>query len=345
MKLNIETEKAIEKLCMSKIELVEFKSWLKKFLIYKISDPLPDYSIREFPCDYLRRLYVGTKNTHFQEVLKSSTKELFLEWNALASRTETLDYYSSLIRLIAELPVYGLYSDIVEIAISGSYCGVPSPSEKKDIQTLLLRVLVSLTIPGDNKTKDRALVLAKKYVDDFLYTPLCFRLAWQLDIRNAINFISPLIKCAQERKFDLESTLFRFLNGCRATLFKEIVLSILKNLSNNELLRDFFIALFQLGIQFHIPNFSRFPVSKSKRAKTYLQIYWQLDKEKPLKKYSVPIKKNYNKNIIEQINLFENSVPNDERKNDKHFLSNIKDFFSPLGPIGVFKPKLGISIP
>jgi hypothetical protein len=325
MKHNSETENAIKELSQYIDRPDKFKAWLKGFLVTKISDPLQDYSLKEFPHEYLRRMYLSTQNTDFQELLRQSVKELFIDWNIYAEHTETVDYYASLLRLIAELPVSEVYSDLIEAANPGNYRDIPAASEKKDVQTLLFRVIVGLPLPTDREVRHRAMFLAKKYVYDFRYTPLCFRLLWQLDIRNAIEFITPLMECAQYRKFDLSGTLTRFLEGCGALGFIKLVIPMLHSLQTNQLRWDFLKGLLSLGVELHIPR-SSFPGFMS-----YLRMKnWPFEPQYlgPLK---VTIKKK-DQNVIDQIDKVNGEKYVDEGESDGLFKKFIDNIFPPVSP-------------
>ncbi len=268
MKLEKKLEEAIDKLSRLGTEPDEFKIWLKSFLITHISHPLPGFSLNEYPYEYLYRINELTSNIRFQERLRHAVKELFIDWNINARNTETIEYYSSLLNLIAELPVTKAYPDLIEIALSGDYCGVILENEDIDVHTLILQVIVGMQVPGDEKIKGRLMDLVRKFIDDFRYTPLCFRIAWQVRYENAIQYIKPLLDCYFKRKFDIYGTIERFLSGCGISNFKNFLVPMLEQLQTNDIRKFFLEILFELGVEIHVPNFPPSP--------QYLLLTWDI---------------------------------------------------------------------
>ncbi len=345
MKPSREMKSAIEELSQYPGKPDEFKIWLKNFLTTKISDPLPDYSLEEFPHEYLQRLYLNTKNTRFQERLRHAVKELFIDWNIYAEYTETVDYFANLLHLIAELPVSEVYSDLIEAAISGFYCDIPASSEKKDVQTLLLKVLIGLPVPGDGKAKRRALKLAEKYkyAYDFRYTPLCFRLAWQLEIENAIQFISPLMKCARYRKFDLPRTLTRFLRGCGAEHFKELIIPMLHTLQPHRLWMDLLETLSTAGVELYLPYHPNLHPFDFQGPMAYLRMGWSFDPQYhgPL---NIPFEEEKDQMIVDQIDSHRLERFVDEGKRDSRFMAIIHSNLLDALPTGASAQEAAMSI-
>ncbi|MCX6580114.1 MAG: hypothetical protein NT166_08010 [Candidatus Aminicenantes bacterium] len=261
-------EDAIDKVSRLGTNPDEFKIWLKSFLITKIGDPLPGYSLTEYPHEYLYRIYESTKNVIFQERLRCAVKELFKDWNINARKTDSIEYYSSLLNLIAELPVSEMYPDLIEIALTGFYCGTESENEKLDVQTLILQVIAGFPPPGMKKLKDRLMDLAEKYILDMRYTPLCFRIAWQIRYENAIQYIRPLLECSQIRQFDIYGTIERFILGCRVGKFKNLLMPMLLELQSDDMRKYFLEILFKLGVEIHVPNFPPDP--------KYLLLEWDI---------------------------------------------------------------------
>jgi hypothetical protein len=255
MKLKKKLEDTIDKLSNVRTDPDEFKIWLKSFLITNISHPLTDYYINEYPYEYLYRINELTGNIRFQERLRHAVKELFKDWNINARNTETIEYYSSLLNLIAELPVSEMYPELIEIALSGDYCEVISENENIDVQTLILQVIAGMQVSGEEKIKDRFMDLVRKYIDDFRYTPLCFRIAWQIRYENVIQYIKPLLDCYLKRKFDIYGTIERFLSGCGISNFKNFLVPMLKQLQTNDMRKYFLEILFKVGVEIHVPNF------------------------------------------------------------------------------------------
>jgi len=246
-------EESIDRI--SGFKLDEFKIWLKSFLITKVSAPLPGYSPEEYPYEYLYKINESTTNVRFQERLRCAVIELFKDWNVNARDTETIEYYSSLVNLIAELPVSKLYPDLIEIALTGFYCGVLSDNQKLDVQTLILQVIAGFPPSGMKKLKKRLMDLVEKYILDKRYTPLCFRIAWQARYENAIQYIKLLFECYYERKFDIYGTIERFLLGCQVRKFKNLLIPILQELQLHDM-RQFFIEILRkVGVEIRVSYF------------------------------------------------------------------------------------------
>ncbi len=261
-------EDSIDRLSRLMTEPDEFKIWLKSFLITNISYPLIDFSFAEYPHEYLSRIYRLTNNCRFQERLRFAVKEFFRDWNINAINTEPIEFFLSLLNLIAELPISEMYPDIIELALSGSYCGVILKNEKRDFQTLILQVIASLSLPGGDEFKDRLMELVKKYILDIRYTPLCFRIAWQVRYENAIEYLRPLLECSYKRKFDIYGTIERFLWGCGELKFKDLLVPMLLRLQNKNMWEDFLKILFKLGVEIRVPYYPRDP--------NYLLMRWDL---------------------------------------------------------------------
>lgn len=292
----------------------EFKIWLKSFLISKISDPLPGYSLRVYPHEYLYKIYESTENVRFQERLRRAVKELFKDWNINATRTETIEYYSSLLNLIAELPVSEVYPDLIEIALSGSYCGILTKNEKLDVQTLILQVIAGFPASGIKKLKERLMDLVKKYIHDNNYTPLCFRIAWQIQYENAIQYIKPLLECAQIRYFDIYGTIERFLLGCGVGKFKDLLIPMLQELKLSNMREYFLKILLELGVEISISKF-RFVYN-------FLSLRWKLD-DQPESKGVIFCEDG---EIITSIEKVKPIDVGEEKNKDEEFLEGLKDF-------------------
>ena len=314
MKLERNLEDAIDKLSNVGTDPDEFKIWLKSFLINKISHPLPDFSLNEYPHEYLYRINELTSNVRFQERLRHAVKELFKDWNINAKHTESIEYYSSLLNLIAELPVSEMYPELIEIALSGDYCGVISKNEKRDVQTLILQVIAGMLVPVDEELKKRLIGLVENYILDIRYTPLCFRIAWQARYENAIQFIRPLLECSFKRNFDIYGTIERFLSGCRVAKFKNLLEPMLQELQTNNLWKYFREILFKLGVEIHVPHFPPDP--------QYLLLRWGLY-DQPVSKEQVFCHDRDLMILIEE----SGQLGIDEQKNDKKFWEIIKELF------------------
>lgn len=252
-------EDSIDWLSKQGTEPDEFKIWLKSFLITNISDPLPDFSFTEYPHEYLFRIYEATSNVRFQERLRCAVKWLFKDWNVNAKNTESIEYYSSLLNLIAELPVSEMYPELIETALSGYYCGTISKNEKRDIQALTLQVIAGMPAPGVGELKDRLLELVKKYIHDIRYTPLCFRIAWQTRYEYAAQYIGPLLKCSDKKDFDIHGTIERFLRRAKIDTFKELFIPMMKQLQVNNLRKYFLGILSDLGVDIRVSNYRSEP--------------------------------------------------------------------------------------
>jgi hypothetical protein len=255
MKPENNLEDSLERLVKLGTDPDKFKIWLKSFLINNISDPLPGFSLTEYPHEYLSRIYESTGSVRFQERLRSTVKQFFKDWNINAVNTESIEYYSSLLNLIADLPVTEMYSELIETALSGFYCGIFSENEPRDVQTLILEVIAGMQVPGATSSKDQLMDLVKKYILDPMYTPLCFRIAWQTEYKNAINYISLLLEYSKERKFDIYETIERFLLGGDVVKFKELLVPILERLQINNMMEYFLKILLKLGIEIRTSNY------------------------------------------------------------------------------------------
>jgi hypothetical protein len=330
MKLEKKLEDAIDRLSRLGTEPDEFKIWLKLFLVTKISDPLPGFSLTEYPYEYLYRINESTGNVRFQERLRHTVKELFKDWNINASNTESIEYYSSLLNLIAELPVTEVYPYLIEAALTGNYCEIFSKNEKRDVQTLILQVIAGMQVPWDEKIKDRLMDLVRKYIHNPRYTPLCFRIAWQIRYEKAIQYMIPLLECSFKRKFDIYGTIERFLSGCGVSKFKDLLVPMLEQLQTNNMWKYFIEILFKLGVEIRVTNF-RF-------APSYLILIWDI--------YNQPVSRVKifcdNDEIINLIEYFSKLSTDKQETRDKSSWEFIKRFFEPELPSFSFDPENGV---
>ncbi len=314
-------EESIDRI--SRTDPDEFKIWLKSFLINNIAYPLPDYSFTEYPYEYLYRIYESTKNVLFQERLRRAVKELFRDWNINAVNTENIEYYSSLINLIAELPVSEMYPDLIEIALKGYYRGILSENEKKlDIQTLILQVIAGFPPSGEEKLKDRLMDLVKKYIPEMKYTPLCFRIAWQTRYESAIQYIRPLLECSKIRKFDIYGTIKRFLLGCGVGKLKDLLVPMLQELKLHDMREYFLKILLEVGAEIRVSNFYFDFKNHLLIWERTLLLRWELY-EKPESQIEISCDDDEIMDYIEEFNQF--GVENQENK-DKKFLKRIEEF-------------------
>ncbi|UCH96510.1 MAG: hypothetical protein JSV88_06580 [Candidatus Aminicenantes bacterium] len=319
MKLKKKLEESIDKLSNVGTDPDEFKIWLKRFLIRNISHPLTDYYLNEYPYEYLYRINEATSNIRFQERLRHAIKELFRDWNINAIKTETIEYYSNLLNLIAELPVTEMYPDLIEIALSGDYCGVILENEDIDVQTLILEVIVGMQVPGDEKIKDRLMDLVRKYIDDFRYTPLCFRIAWQIRYDNATQYINPLLACYNERKFDIYGTIERFLLGGGVPLFKNLLLPMLDHLQTNNMREDFLEILLEVRAEIRVLNFRFDFDNRLLIPERTLLLRWELY-EQPVSQIEIPCDDD---EIMDHIEKFNQLGPGNRKNKDEIFLERI----------------------
>ncbi len=255
MKTENNLEESLEKLAVLGTDPDEFKIWLKSFLINNISHPLSGFSLTEYPHEYLSRIYESTKNVRFQERLRGAVKQFFKDWNINAGNTESIEYYSSLLNLIAELPITDVYPELIETALSGYYCGFRSENESRDVQTLLLEVIAGMEVSGEEIPKKRLMDLVKKYMIDPRYTPLCFMIAWKTQYESAIEYMSQLLECTRKRSFDIHETIEDFLIGCRVDKFKELVVPMLEELKFDNLREYFLKILSDLGVKIYISDY------------------------------------------------------------------------------------------
>jgi hypothetical protein len=314
-------EESIDRISKLGTDPDEFKIWLKSFLITKISDPLPGYSLTEYPYEYLYRINESTKNVRFQERLRCAVKELFKNWNINATSTDTIEYYSSLLNLIAELPVSEMYPDLIEIALAGSYFNRDNSKKNEiDVHALILQIIAGMQVPGDEKLKDRLMDLVRKYIIDIRYTPLCFRIAWQTRYENAIQYIRPLLECWKERKFNIYGTIERFLLGCGVGKFKDLLVPMLQELKLHDMREYFLKILLELGVEI---RFSKLRYESEK-----LVLIWGVYKQ-TLSRVQIFCDDGEIMAHIKKLNPLD-SVNQEIR--DKGFWKHIKKFFEPDSP-------------
>lgn len=320
MRLDKKLEDSIDRLSRLGTQPDEFKIWLKRFLIKKISHPLTGYYRNEPPYSYLYRINEATDSERFQERLRHAVKELFKDWNINARNTETIEYFSSLLNLIAELPVTEMYPELIEIAYAGPYCGVISGSEEIDVQTLILQVIAGMQVPSDEKVKDRLMDIVEKYIHDHKYTQLCFRIAWQTRHDNAIQYIRPILEFSYNRRFDIGGAMERFLSECRVANFKNFLVPMLEKIqtNDNKMQKYFLEILSKLGVRVRIPNFPPDP--------QYLLMTWDTYDQMLFKERILCENQNI-MNLVEESGPFDNNV----QERDKKFL----DFISGILGTGI----------
>lgn len=312
---------------ISRYEPDEFKIWLKSFLITKIGDPLPGYSLAEYPHEYLYKINELTSNIRFQERLRCAVKDLFKDWNVKATNTETIEYYSSLLNLIAELPVSDMYPDLVEIALKGYYCGIFSKNEEIDVQTLILQVIAGFPPSGMKKLKKRLMDLVKKYALEDRYTPICFRISWQTRYENAIQYIKPLLECYEIRKFDIDGTIERFLLGCGVSKFEDLLIPMLRELRAHDM-RQFFLEILQgVGVEVRLSNY---PFTSEN-----LLLIWEPYGQVQLRKQIFCD----DEEIMAHIKKLNQYYSDDQEKRDDIFWERIRNFFK-IPVIQVPQPSL-----
>ncbi len=314
MKPENNLENSLDKLGKLGTDPDEFKIWLKSFLIKNISDPLPGFSRTEYPHDYLTRIYESTGSVRFQERLRHSVKELFKNWNINARITESIEYYSSLLNLIAELPISEMYPELIETALTGFYCGIHSENEPRDVQTLILEVIAGMQLPGSAKSKKRLMDLVKKYIIDPRYTPLCFRIAWQTRYENATHYISQLLECLHKKTFDIHETIEDFLIECGVSKFKELLVPMMKLLRVDNLWKYFLKILFKVGVEVHVPEF---PFTSE-----YLLMRWKVYGQPAVPLQKIPCGK-VNYRIMNLIDEFE-PPPISEKEKDETFQESVE---------------------